>query len=85
MGKVQVKMLGSLHALRKSQGLPTELEVEVAEDGKSATVIAAELGLQPELIGHLFHRNRVQPLETIILPGESIVFVPPWKSGRGSG
>jgi len=83
-GWVRVRMLGGLHALRSSRGLPAELEVEVPEEGKSALDIAAELDLPLDQIGHLFHQNRIRPLEVKVLPGEHIAFVPPWKSGRGS-
>lgn len=75
-GTVKVRLFGLLHTLRKEQGLPTRLEVEVPEGGAPASAIAEQLGLPLERIEGVFCNHVVRPLSVVIAPGDEIAFVP---------
>jgi molybdopterin converting factor small subunit len=73
---VRVRFFGMLHSLRKERGLPLRAEVEVADEGVPASVIAEQLALPMERIEGVFCNHRVRPLSVTIMPGDQIAFVP---------
>lgn len=75
-GTVAVRMFGLLHTMRREQGLPVEVEVEVPEDGVPARSIAEDLGLPLDRIEGVFCNHVVHGIAHVIHPGDRIAFVP---------
>lgn len=69
-------MFGLLHTLRKKQGLPAVVELELEEEGKSAREIALELQLPLDKIEAVFCNHLTYPIGHIIMPGDRVAFVP---------
>jgi hypothetical protein len=78
---VNVRLLGSLHTLRRAQGLPSVVEVPVPAEGMAAAELARELELPLEKIEAVFCNHRVFALGHVIRPGEAVAFVPPGTPG----
>lgn len=75
-GVVNVRLFGTLHALRKERGLPTKLEVDVPDDGMTGAELANTLELPLENIEGLFCNHTVYPVAHRIYPGDEVAFVP---------
>jgi hypothetical protein len=71
-----VAMFGLLHSLRRAQGLPTTVALEVPAAGIDARAIARELGLPEERIDGIFFNHVPAGLATRVRPGDRIAFVP---------
>jgi len=74
--RVQVRLLGCLHALRKARGLPAAFAIRVPPEGRAGSEIATENGLPLEKIEAVFRNGRVQDLSAPIFPGDRVAFVP---------
>ncbi len=81
---ITVRMLGPLHAIRKSCGLPTCVEMSVSQEGLQAIDIVRELGLPLEKVGHVFCNNTAYNLEHLVRPGDRVTFVSPWVAGTAT-
>ena len=73
---VTVRMLASLHTLRREHGLPTALDVEVPADGLSARTLAERLGLPSDAVEGAFHNHVLVTLDAVVRPGDRIAFLP---------
>lgn len=73
---VIIRMFGLLHTVRKKQGLPVMVEMDVRPEGKTARDIALELELPLDQIEAVFCNHLTHPLDHIIHPGDRIAFVP---------
>lgn len=73
---VPVRIFGMLGALRVERGLPTTVEVQVAESGTTGAAIADELELPHEYIEGVFCNHKVYGLDHVIHPGDRVAFVP---------
>ena len=71
-----VRMFGMLQTERRERGEPTTLEIDVPEEGISASDLACSLGLSPEKIEGVFCNATVYPLTRLVRPGDRIAFVP---------
>ncbi len=71
-----ILMLGLLHTLRRQQGLPTEVELEVPPDGEPAAEAARRLELPVERIEAVIVNHRTRDLSHPIRPGDRVAFVP---------
>jgi len=69
-------MFGFLHSARKAEGLPSTVEVTVADDGTTADRIASDLGLDLNIIEGVFVNGTVYDIGHPVLPGDRIAFVP---------
>jgi hypothetical protein len=76
MGLVKVKLFGCLHTLRKTAGLPTDVDVEVPDEGREAYRVAEELDLPLDWIEAVFCNHKTHDLGHVIHPGDEIAFVP---------
>lgn len=76
MGAARLKLFGKLHTIRTGLGLPTELEVEIAPEGRTASEILAELGLPADAVEGVFVNHKVYPVSRTVMPGDEIAFVP---------
>jgi len=74
--EITVRMFGSLHSLRREQGLPTTVEMDVPSSGMRADRIARELGLPAERIDGIFFNAMPSGVTTTVHPGDRIAFVP---------
>ena len=73
---VTVKLFGCLHTLRKAEGLPTTLEVEVPAAGREAYEVAEDLNLPLDRIEAVMCNHKTHDLGYVIHPGDTIAFVP---------
>lgn len=73
---VTVRMFGFLHSLRREQGLPTTVEVDVPDDGTTGRLLALDLDLPPEMIEGIFVNRTVFCLDHAVHPGDRVAFVP---------
>jgi hypothetical protein len=73
---VEVRMFGSLHALRREAGLPTLISVEVPEAGITGRALAVSLDLPLDAIEGVFCNGHVYGLGRVIAPGDRVGFVP---------
>jgi hypothetical protein len=73
---VTVRMFGRLYSSRKEAGLPTTVEVEVAEGGTTAHQLAVDLELDLEVIEGVFVNRHVYDLGHAVMPGDRVAFVP---------
>lgn len=73
---VKVKMLGCLHTLRKQDGLPSVIDVDIPDEGRTARALAEDLALPVERIEAVICNHRARPLDHRILPGDTIAFLP---------
>ena len=74
--RVEVRMFGLLHTLRREAGLPSTLTVEVPPGGTTARALALSLGLPLDRIEGVFVNRRVHGIEYPIAPGDRVAFVP---------
>jgi molybdopterin converting factor small subunit len=94
---VTVRMFGALHTLRREQGLPTTVTVDVPAQGTTGRSLAVELGLPPEMIEGVFVNRTVFALDHPVNAGDRVAFVPYgtpgphrvylglYRAGRGDG
>lgn len=73
---VTVKLFGCLHTLRKAEGLPTTVQVDVPSGGREAYQVAEELGLPLDRIEAVICNHKTHDLGHLIHPGDTIAFVP---------
>lgn len=71
-----IRMYGMLHTIRKKQGLPVRVEVQIPPEGKRASTIARELQLPLEKIEAVFCNHRTYPLDHVIKAGDRVAYVP---------
>jgi hypothetical protein len=74
--KTQIRTLGILYTLRRKEGLSPSVELQLPSEGKSALAIAREMELPIDKIEAVFCNNTIYSLDHIIMPGDSIAFVP---------
>ena len=79
--KIQIRMFGALHTLRRERGLPSQAEVLVPSSGRSARDIATELDLPLNRIEGVFINHRVFGMDDLIYPGDRVALVPPGVPG----
>jgi len=73
---VTVRMFGLLHTLRREQGLPTTIEVEVPEAGTTGRLLALDLDLPCDKIEGVFVNRTVYGLDHPVSPGDRVAYVP---------
>lgn len=73
---VSIRLLGVLHTLRRGQGLPTEVKVELPPEGRTAAEVALELGLPLDKIEAVFCNHVTYDLNHVVRPGDRVAFVP---------
>jgi len=73
---VTVKLFGCLHTLRKDEGLPTTVEVEIPSEGREAHEIAEDLDLPLDRIEAVMCNHKTHDLSHVIHPGDTIAFIP---------
>ncbi len=71
-----VRMLAFLDALRRDQGLPSTLVVEIPAGGIEAGDLAESLGLPLDRIEGVFHNYSVAGLDCLVGPGDRVAYVP---------
>ncbi|MEZ4601274.1 MAG: MoaD/ThiS family protein [Syntrophotaleaceae bacterium] len=71
----RVRMFGSLHTLRKNQGLAPVAELCIPPEGRTGFDVAAELGLPLDKIEGVFINNFVYSLEALIRPGDRVAII----------
>jgi hypothetical protein len=69
-------MFGRLYSARKEAGLPTTVEVDVADGGTTARELALDLGLDLDVIEGVFVNRHVYDLGHQVTPGDRVAFVP---------
>lgn len=74
--QVTVRMLAFLHSLRREQGLPSTVRMEVPLAGIRAGDLAEGLGLPVEMIEGVFHNYTVAGLDSVVRPGDRVAYVP---------
>lgn len=74
--RVEVKLSGLLHTLRRREGKDTVVSVEVPPQGIQAWKLAEDLGLPLDKIEGVFLQHKAHGLDIVIKPGGSIAFVP---------
>jgi hypothetical protein len=74
--EVTVVTTSFLHTMRRDAGLPPRLALRVPECGVSAREIAVDLGLPPDRIEGVFHNLKCEGLDTTIIPGDRVAFIP---------
>ena len=72
-----VRMFGALHSHRREQGLESEIEVMIPQEGYTASGLAQELGLPLEKVEAVFINHRAFDLNQTIRAGDRVAFVPP--------
>jgi hypothetical protein len=75
-GTVEVRMFGSLHALRREAGLPTLVSVDVPDAGTTGRAVALALDLPLDAIEGVFCNGHVYGLGHVLAPGDRVGFVP---------
>ena len=75
MGRVRVRMFGSLHTFRKERGELVDTQVELPDEGMSARELAQSLGLPLDKIEGVFRDHKVHGLELHVVDGDSVAFV----------
>jgi hypothetical protein len=75
-GTVEVRMFGSLHALRREAGLPTLITVDVHGAGITGRALAVDLDLPLGAIEGVFINGHVYGLAHVLAPGDRVGFVP---------
>jgi molybdopterin converting factor small subunit len=75
-GTAHVKMFGVLMSLRRREGLPTDLRVDLPAEGVSARALAQLLGLPVETIEGVFVNHVIHDLSHQVVPGDEVAFVP---------
>jgi hypothetical protein len=75
-GTIEVRMFGSLHALRREAGLPALVTAEVPGTGITGRDLAGELGLPLDAIEGVFCNGHVHGLGHLLVPGDRVGFVP---------
>ncbi len=73
---VSVRMLGTLHRLRKEKGLQPYLEITLATSGRKASDIAMDLNLPLNVIGSIYCNHIPADIYHMVHPGDRIAFVP---------
>ena len=74
---VTVRSIAFLDAFCKEHGMPSTMSVEVPETGMTALALAESVGLPLALIEGIFHNYTTSGLNTLIMPGDRVAFVPP--------
>jgi hypothetical protein len=71
-----IRMFGLLHTMRKKQGQPVTVRLQLPPEGKTARAIALELQLPLDKIEAIFCNHLTYPLDHVIRPGDQVAFVP---------
>jgi hypothetical protein len=81
MANTTVRMFGELRDLRRRNGLPDTVEMDLPAEGLAAGEIACSLGLPLNQIEGVFVNHRVYGLNRVVMPGDATAFVPPGTPG----
>lgn len=73
---VTVRAIAFLDTYCKENDLPSTRQVEVPIAGVSAAELAAMAGLPLERIEGVFHNYRTAGLDSRVMPGDRVAFVP---------
>lgn len=73
---VTVRAIAFLDTYCKERGLPSTRRIEIPPTGVSATELAAMAGLPLERIEGVFHNYRTAGIDTHVMPGDRVAFVP---------
>ena len=82
---VTVRMFGALHTCRKDRGLPSQTEMTVPAEGRSAVDLAQELDLPLEKVEAVFINHHIHSLDHLIMPGDRVAFIPTGIPGPARG
>lgn len=74
--RATVLMLAHLQHVRREQGLPAAIEIEVPAEGVRASTLASDLGLPLDAVEGLFLNHVKSGLDRTVLPGDRVAFVP---------
>jgi hypothetical protein len=71
----KVRMFGSLHTIRRKQGLPSYEQMYIPSEGCTGLDLANELNLPLDKIEGVFINNFARSLDDLIHPGDKIAFI----------
>lgn len=74
-----VRMLGSLHTIRRNRGLSSCEERYIPPEGITGHALARELDLPLVMVGRVFINGSACSLDELIRPGDKVAFIPPWR------
>ena len=75
-GPITIRLFGLLRIERHREGLPTELTLEIEDDGVTARELAGLIGIDPERIEGVFVNHVMYGLSRMVMPGDRVAYVP---------
>ncbi len=76
MPELEVRLFGLLHAHCVETGRESIRRIEIPEEGIVARDLARQLELPPHLIEGVFCNHKVYGATHVVLPGDTVAFVP---------